>query len=198
MNAVGVGVNTSKAMTAYRSSPSCAIESLYLRKNPIDDAGTRALAEGLQCNCPLHRILVASCGINTNGVRNILESLKELITLHVGQNFAKSHLGMGYDFIQDDVTDNLTSFITSAPKSLRMLELGTTGMTLQTVEKMAHVVAQSQSLVVFTAKRAYGKVHAETKEMVNNWLKRYVQALYEMAIEHFNAEEKKWLISPKM
>ena len=61
-------------------------------------------------------------------------------------------LGMRYNDLEDDVVDSVKTLVSNS-KTLRMLELGTTGMTFSALESISEEVVRSETLVVFSAKR---------------------------------------------
>ena len=75
LNGVGIGEAACKAIAEYLMWPGCPTESLYLSNNPFGDAGAIALARGLAVNKSL-RVSLASCCVNINGARAILEALQ--------------------------------------------------------------------------------------------------------------------------
>lgn len=70
-------------------------------------------------------------------------------------------------------------------------------MTLPTLADLADVVAESETLVVFSAKSLHGNVPPELKNPVLAQIKGNVERLYGMSVDEFTAREKRWLISPK-
>ena len=58
---------------------------------------------------------------------------------------------MRYNDLEDDVVDSVKTLVSNS-KTLRMLELGTTGMTLSALESISEEVVKSETLVVFSAK----------------------------------------------
>jgi len=70
-------------------------------------------------------------------------------------------------------------------------------MTLPALADLAEVVAQSETLVVFSAKSLHGKVPPETKTPVQAQIKGNVERLYGTSVDEFAAGEKRWLISPR-
>lgn len=76
------------------------------------------------------------------------------MTLHMGQSFATEDLGMRYNYLEDDVVSSV-KILVSNRETLRMLELGTTGMTLSALESISEEVAKSRTLVIFSAKSVY-------------------------------------------
>ena len=176
------------------------MESVYLSANPVGDAGANALAEGLASNNSLLRLTLASCGLGSQGAKGILQVLKShprVITVHMGQSYATEDLGMRYNYLKDDVVDSVKALVSNC-KTLRMLELGTTGMTLSAFESISAEVVKSETLVFFSAKSVYGKVSARVKLPVKERIKENIRQLYGgIDTDRFNAEEKRWLISPK-
>lgn len=109
----------------------------------------------------------------------------------MGQRFATENLGMRYNYLEDDVVDNVKALL-STSKTLRMLELGTAGMTLSALESVSYEVVKLETLVVFSAKSVYDKFSTEVKLLVNNRIEENVRRLYGCI-----DEEKHWLISLK-
>lgn len=200
LNAVGIGQSACTSLANYLSSPHCMLESVYLSANPMGDAGAIVLAKGLASNKSLIRLTLSSCGLKSEGAKSILRALKghpQLMTLHMGQSFATEDLGMRYNYLEDDVVDSVKGLVLKC-KTLRMLELGTTGMTLSALESIAQEVIKSETLVVFSAKSVYDKVSTKVKLPVNQRIEENIRRLYGgIDFAHFVAEEKRWLISPK-
>ena len=151
LNAVGIGRSACKSLAKYLSLPNCPVELVYLSANPMTDAGADALAEGLASNTSLLRLTHASCGLKTTGAKSILQALKghpQLMTLHMGESVAKEDLGMRYNYLEDDMVDSAKTTVSTC-QTLRMLELGTTGMSLSALESLYEEVDNSKTLVVF-------------------------------------------------
>lgn len=51
--------------------------------------------------------------------------------------------------------------------------------------------------MVFNAKSVDGRVNPDTKALVKAHMKVNIERIYAMDVEHFLAEEKRWLVSPK-
>ena len=199
LNAVGIGEAACKAIAEYLMWPGCPIESLYLSNNPLGNAGAINIARGLAVNKSLLRVSLASCGINTDGARAILEALQghpRLQSLNMSQSNSTKDLETRYNYLGDDVTDAPEIFITSGPQALRLLELGT-GMTLPAICSVVENVWRSDSLVVFTLKSVHGQIIPEIKTLVNDHMNRNIQRLYKIDVTTFEAQEKRWLRSPK-
>lgn len=77
--------------------------------------------------------------------------------LHMCQSFATEDLSMRYNCLEDDMINSVKTLVSNC-KTLRMLELGTTGMTPSALESISEEVVKSETLVVFSAKSVYGKV----------------------------------------
>ena len=200
LNAVGIGQSACNSLAVYLSSQHCPVESVYLSCNPIGDAGAKALAIGLACNSSLLRLTLASCGLKSQGAKSILQALKchpRIMTLHTGQSYATEDLSMRYNYLEDDVVDSIKGLVSNC-KTLRMLELGMTGMTLSALESISEEVVKSETLVMFSAKSVRSKVSTQVKLPVKERTKENIRQLYGgIDIARFDAEEKRWLISPK-
>ena len=200
LNAVGIGQSACQSLANYLSSPHCTLESMYLSTNPMGVSGANTLAKGLAKNTSLLRLTLASCGLKSEGAKQILQALTghpRLMTLRIGQSYATEDLGMRYNYLEDDVGDSVKAFV-SGCTTLRMLELGTTGMTLSALESIAKEVVKSKTLVVFSAKSVFGKVSAKVKLPVKERIHENIRLLYGGIDDaRFDAEEKRWLISPK-
>ena len=200
LNAVGIGHSACKSLAKYLSSPNCTLESAYLDANPMGDAGADALAKGLASNTSLLRLTLASCGLKSKGAKSILQALKghpKLMTLRMGQSFATEDLGMRYNYLEDDVVDSV-KMVVSTCQTLRMLDLGTTAINVSALESLYEEISNSRTLVVFSAKSVYNKVAAGVNLPVNERIKENIQQLYGgIDAARFDAEERRWLISPK-
>lgn len=144
------------------------------------DTGASVLAEGLAGNKSLLRLTLASCGLESEAPKSILQALKghpRLITMHMDQSFAPEDLGMRYDYLGDDVVDSVKAQVSSC-ETLRMIELGTTGMTQSALESISEEVVKSETLVVFSAKSVYNKVSTRIKLSVNERIKENVRQPY--------------------
>lgn len=119
------------------------------------------------------------------------------MTLLLGQNYATEDLGMRYNYLENDVGDSVKALVSSCT-TLRVLELGMTGMTLSAIESISKEVLKSKTLVVLSAKGVYGKVSAKVKLPVKKRIHKNIWLLYGGIDDaFFDAEEKRWLISPK-
>ena len=104
---------------------------------------------------------------------------------------------MRYNYFEDDVQGSVKALV-SGCTTLRMLELGTTGMTLSALKAISEDILKSETLVVFLAKSVYGKVSNEVKLPVNQRIQENIRQLYGgIDVARFDAQEKRWLISPE-
>ncbi|KAL9068904.1 MAG: hypothetical protein Q9161_005876 [Pseudevernia consocians] len=79
-----------------------------------------------------------------------------------------------------------------------MPELGTTGMTLSALKAISEEVAKSETLVAFSAKSVYDKATTGVKLPENECIKENIWYMYEgIDVACFDAEAKRWVISPK-
>ena len=166
----------------------------------MGNAGADALAKGIAKKTSLLRLALASSGFKSEGAISILQAPAghpRLMTLRLGQNYATEVLGMRYNYLEDDVGGSVKALVSSCT-TLRMLELGMTGITLSALESISKEVVKSKSLVVFSAKSVHGKVPAKVKLPVKERIQENIRLLYGgVDNAFFDAEEKLWLISPK-
>ena len=165
LNAVGAGGKACLSIGLYLSHSLCPIESLYLCNNPLGHGGAMALAKGLAGNQSLLRLNLASCGLKNEGASAILGALKShprLRSLGMPQSHETSKLGSRYNFFDDGIKDALKAFIVNGPKSVRLLDLGDTAMSVPAMESLAADVTRSDSLVVFYA----GSIHGHGDENI--------------------------------
>lgn len=161
--------------------------------------GGKGQGAGRVNNTSLVRLTVSSCGLRTEGAKAILSALTShprLIALTIGQSWATEDLGMRFNFIEDGAKESIIIFISQTP-TLRLFELGTTSMSSSSLEVIATAVSMSRSLVVFKAASIHNKRHPLTKALVKATLQANVTRLYRLTMEQFDANEKRWLISPK-
>ena len=200
LNAVGAGGKACWSIGLYLSHSRCPIESLYLCNNPLGHAGAMALAKGLVGNQSLLRLNLASCGLKNEGVIAILGALKShprLRSLGMPQSYETSKLKSRYNFFDDGVKDALKAFIVNGPKSLRLLDLGDTAMSVPAIESLTADVARSDSLVVFYAESIHGNGDEEVSARMKRKLDGNRQRLYRMDDATFSKTERRWLMEPK-
>ena len=200
LNAVGAGWKACWSIGLYLSHSLCPIESLYLCNNPLGHGGAMALAKGLASNQSLLRLHLASCGLKNEGAIAILGALKShprLRSLGMPQSYETSKLGSRYNFFDDDIMDALKAFIVDGPKSLRLIDLGDTAMSVPAIESLAADVTRSDSLVVFYADSIHG--HGDERILARmKWkLDENRQHLYGMDDATFSKTERRWLMEPK-
>ena len=132
-----------------------------------------------------------------SGILEALQGHPRLQSLNMSQSNSTKDLETRYNYLGDDVTDARDIFITSGPQTLKLLELGTTDMTLPAICSVVENVLRSDSLVVFTLKSVHGQIIPEIKTLVNDHMNRNIQRLYNIDVTTFEAQEKRWLRSPK-
>ncbi|KAK0508890.1 hypothetical protein JMJ35_008261 [Cladonia borealis] len=200
LDAVGASAKACWSIGLYLSHSLCPIESLYLCNNPLGHVGAMALANGLARNQSLLRLNLASCGLNNDGVIAILGALKahiRLRSLGLSQSHETSKLGSRYNYFDDGIKDALKAFIVEGPKSVRLLDLGDTAMSVPAIDSLAVEVARSDSLVVFYA----GSIHGHGDDNVLTLMERKLdgnrQHHYGMDDTTFSKTERRWLMEPK-
>ena len=87
----------------------------------------------------------------------------------MSQSNSTKDLETRYNYLGDDVTDARDIFITSGPQTLKLLELGTTDMTLPAICSVVENGLRSDSLVVFTLKSVHGQIIPEIKTLVSGY-----------------------------
>lgn len=200
LNAVGAGGKACWSIGLYLSHSLCPIESLFLSNNPLGHGGAMALAKGLASNQSLLRLSLASCGLKNEGVIAIVRALKRhprLMSLGMSQSYETSKLGSRYNFFDDGIKDALKAFIVNGPKSLRLLNLGDTAMSVPAIESLAADVTRSDSLVVFYARSIHGHGDEKILAIMERKLGENRQHLYGMDDTTFSKTEGRWLMEPK-
>lgn len=199
LNAVGISTSACKAVAEFLALPDCRLESLYMSCNPVGDQAAKMLAQGLWANRSLHRLSMSSCGLGPTGANDIINALSphpRLMTLIMGQSYATADLGARYNWLDDTVVPSAKSLITDS-KTLKMLDLGTTAMSVFALANLAKSVAESKTLVFFKAKSVYGTILQESTTSVKKQIRANVHNVYDTSVEEFLAGDKRWLISPK-
>ncbi|KAG8531892.1 uncharacterized protein KY384_003528 [Bacidia gigantensis] len=200
LNGNGISTNASEKITAFLSTPNCALESLYMSLNPIGDADAIVLAQGLKRNKSLQRLSITSGGINSDGAAAVLDALRDhpsLMTLCLGQHFATEDLGMRYNYLTDSVEESLITFIRQS--RVKMLQLDTTAMSVSVLNRIASAAALSETLQKFHVKSIHGNTDREVKAQLKSTLERNVRTEHGdgMTYQEFEAGEKRWLVSPR-
>ncbi|KAI4146432.1 MAG: hypothetical protein LQ341_002085 [Variospora aurantia] len=201
LNANGISVIACRSLARYLATSNCSLQSLYISNNPIGDQGAQALAKGLSHNSSLIRLMAQSCGMKNAAaiaIMNALVSSADIMTLDLGLNFATQDLGSRFNYFDDSIQEAVINFIENA-KSLRFLDLGITALTFSAFEAIANALSKSLTLLVFRAKSTDYGGPRPLKRQIRASLTRNVKRLYGdgATYEDFEAEEQRWLISPK-
>ncbi|KAL8830380.1 MAG: hypothetical protein Q9170_005762, partial [Blastenia crenularia] len=196
-------------LLAMKNIRNMRLQHIYLNANGISvaacqslgDRGAVALAHGLRNNTSLVRLSARSCGMKSAGAIAIMDALAlhpTIMTLDLGFNYATEDLGSHYNYFDDDIKDATTRFIQTS-ETLRVLELGITGMTMPALKNFATTVSNSSNLLVFKVEGVVEKFPRPLKRAIRARLTENVKAVYgnEMTYEDFEKGEKRWLISPK-
>lgn len=200
LNALGAGWKACWSVGLYLAHSLCPIESLNLCNNPLGNAGAIALAKGLASNYSLLRLNLASCGLKNEGLIAIVSALKShprLRSMGVHLGDMTIELGSQYNFFDDGVKDVLETFIVEGPQTLRLLDLGFTGMSVPAIESLAADVTRSDSLVAFYVKCAHGKADENVLGRMQQKLFENRQRMYGVDDATFSETERRWLMDPK-
>ncbi len=210
MNACGIGEKACKQIARFLQSPHCTIESLYISNNPIGDAGAALLAEGLSHNKSLQRLSVQSCGLKDSGIIDIATALANNTTitaLDIGQAYATEDLGMRFNWSTDVSAPALVNLINTT--KLQYLNISYTPMSQSSLNTILTAITDSNSLLWFFAKPLStggtdhgtvkaGQEYSRLHKLVRGKLAENVRVKYEgLGYERFEAEYKRFLISPK-
>ena len=198
LNANGIGEHGAAALGRYLASPPCRLRNLYLACNPIGDAGASQLADGLQNNTSLDKLMLQSIGMTAVGLDRICAALfhhPRLVTLDVSHAYTTADLGQRYNWIQDSAADAVVMLIQRC-QTMQCLTLGITAMGDDSLRKIRTTVeglrlcyyAASSCLSAF--KGAQGLIPHFT---------RNIKAEYgfQMTWQRFMEEELRFMISPK-
>ena len=173
LNRVGISHAACTAISGFLAQPTCKLESIYLSNNPMGDKGAGKLAKGLCHNISLLRLNIASCGIKNDGAKAIFQALAihpEIMTLDFSQHFVTDDLGARYNYLENDLSLKVALKELIRALMMRLLNLGVTAMTHQTMLDISeNSVAQRSNLVSFTVKSIFPKangIHGQDRERV--------------------------------
>ncbi|MCJ1251473.1 hypothetical protein MMC30_008706 [Trapelia coarctata] len=210
LNSTGISGAACTAIANYLASPCCALESLYISNNPVGTTGLLALSVGLNQNNSLVRLCLSSCGLSNKGATALFRALtghRKLSYLDIGQSFATSDLGSRYNYFGDGqrLEDGVVKFLELTPR-LRGLSLGTTALSLKTLEKFAGMVLQS-NLVYYEARSTLpasavdNKQQQHTNFAIRSRLMYNVRCTYpgfkDRNYSDFEQSELRWLRNTK-
>ena len=196
LNSTGVSDRACRAIAAFLSHPACRLSSLYLANSPIGDLGAKILAPGLQANTSLRRLTLKSCAINSTGAIAVVQALNRhptIITLDLGQSFSTKDLRSRWNFIEDAAIPSLTTLLSTNP-NLRSLSLGTSGLTPTGLSQLNAQIATS-NLFHYNAQSCFGR--EGRNPAVQERLHANVERELGIGYPRFQAEELRWLISPR-
>ena len=171
--------------------------------NPFGDEGARTLSDGLRQNISLKRLIVNSCGINTQGATSIFASLighPNLFTLSIAQSYATRDLNARYNFLEDGIAPSVAELISHEKCHLKYLSLGQSMLTTAALNEIAKAAAFSDTLEVFDVRsvRTDARIDSGIATFLSSKLHRNVDKQYHgLNYEDFQQGEKRWLISPK-
>lgn len=212
LNAVGLGSSACVQLGRFLGSEKCQLQSLFIANNPIGDRGALALADGLARNTSLVRLMADSTGLTATGASAILAALtghQSLIALSLGQSFATADLGGRYNYIDDAGCLPLIALLQSPSSSLRYLVIDGLTMSHAHMNQVYVAVMASQTLFWLDATSITPTVGSNevvrarmaTKKLLpllRSHLQANVKRVYDgMDYRTFEAEEKRWLASPR-
>lgn len=209
LNATGISALACAQISRYLALPSCALESLFMANNPIGSAAA-ALAPGLSSNQTLERLSLQSCGLSDKPVATLLSALQHnqnLKALDFGHSFATEDLGMRYNWLTD--ISPFVELLQTAP-SLQYLNISNAPMTQQSINTLLQAALASPSLLSlervarpllrgdrdFVSVRA-GQEGVRLTKLVREKLHANVLREYGVGYEEFEAEHKRFLMSPR-
>ncbi|KAK4575395.1 hypothetical protein LTR86_001249 [Recurvomyces mirabilis] len=206
LNATGIGSGACKAIADYLATPVCSLESLYLSNNPVGDEGAAHLATGVQNNTSLTRLSLQSCGLGTIiTLATALSTHPSISTIDLGQSYATEDLGMRFNWLAAENVPAIIHVITTAPQ-LRYVNLAYSPIPQSELNSI-YAAALKSKLVWFNAKALVtggtdvasvkaGQEHARLNRLVREHLHANVQEQYGMDYARFEAEHKRFLVSP--
>ncbi|KAF6233284.1 hypothetical protein HO173_008575 [Letharia columbiana] len=181
---------------------STSITNIWLKRNPLGPIASTALSESITKTLKLRTLDLDQTELGDGGVAHLFSLLANhhsptslrhiylnavgigysacksladyLSSPHCTLDFAPENLGIRYNYLGDDVVDSVKVLVSSC-ETLRMLELGTTGMTRSALESISEEVVKSETLVVFAPKSVYNKVSTRVKLSVNERIKENVR-----------------------
>ncbi|KAK3673697.1 hypothetical protein LTR78_006250 [Recurvomyces mirabilis] len=206
LNANGIGARACKAIADYLATPFCSLQSLYLSNNPIGDEGAAHLATGVQNNTSLTRLSLQSCGLRTVIIlATALSTHPSISTIDLGQSYATEDLGMRFNWLAAGNVPAIINLITTATQ-LRYVNLAYSPIPQSQLDSI-YAAALKSKLIWFNAKALVtggtdvasvkaGQEHARLNRRVREHLHANVQEQYGMDYARFEAEHKRFLVSP--
>ena len=211
LNATGTGPLAAAQISAYLALPSCALESLFLSNNPLGPAAS-LLAPGLSLTKTLQRLSLQSCGLADEHVATLLSALRSnpnspIRALDFGQSYATEDLGMRYNWLTTAAP--FAEFVSSST-TLRYLNISHNPLSQSSVYALLHAVSNSDSMLYLDraarplirgekdhASVKAGQESARLTKLVRERLRANVRREYGVGYEEFEAEHKRFLMSPR-
>jgi len=160
LNATGISTRGAAALGEFLASAAGAgVESIYMSCNPLADAGALALAEHLVGSKSLKRLVLQSVGISAEGAIALCAALRgseSLTVLDLGQAYATTDLGAGYNYINDKAVDAIVELVRSC-KALQCLNITRNVLSFNGIACVMQAVADSESLLVCQRTSVLGK-----------------------------------------
>lgn len=209
LNATGIRSLACTQISRYLALPSCALESLFMANNPIGSAAA-ALAPGLSSSQTLERLSLQSCGLSDAPVATLLSALQHnpnLKAIDFGHSFATEDLGMRYNWITS--ISPFVELLQTAP-SLQYLNISNAPMMQTSINLLLTAAKTSSNLLsleraarpLLRGDRDFASVRAGQEgvrltKLVREKLHANVFREYGVGYEEFEAEHKRFLMSPR-
>ena len=211
LNATGIGPRACPQISRYLSLPSCALSSLFLANNPLGPSAS-LLAPGLSSTRTLTRLSLQSCGLSDSPVATLLQALQtnphsQIAALDFSQSYATEDLNARYNWLTTAVP---FADLVSASPSLRYLNVSHNPLSQQTANALLSAVSTSPSMQYLDraarplirgetdrASVKAGQESARLTKLVRERLRANVWREYGVGYEEFEADEKRFLMSPR-
>jgi Ran GTPase-activating protein (RanGAP) involved in mRNA processing and transport len=211
LNATGIGPLAAAQISAYLSTPSCSLTSLYLANNPLGPAAA-LLAPGLATTTTLTRLSLQSCGLSDAPVATLLSALQsnpqcKISALDFGQSYATEDLRTRYNWLTTALP--FADFVASSA-TLRYLNVSHNPLSQTSVNVLLQSVSESPSMMYLDraarplvrgeqdwASVKAGQECARLTRLVRERLRANVEREIGAGYEEFEAEEKRFLMSPR-
>jgi hypothetical protein len=211
LNATGVGPLATAQLSAYLSTPSCSLSSLYLANNPLGPSAA-LLAPGLAKTTTLTRLSLQSCGLSDAPVATLLSALQsnpnsKISALDFGQSYATEDLQTRYNWLT--TASPFADFVSSSA-TLRYLNISLNSLSQTSINTLLTAVSKSASMLYLDrtarplirglpdhASVKAGQEAARLTRLVRERLRVNVQRENGVGYEEFEAEHKRFLVSPR-
>jgi hypothetical protein len=211
LNATGIGPLAAARISAYLSTPTSAQTSLFLANNPLGPS-VALLAPGLATTTTLKRLSLQSCGLSDAPVATLLTSLQsnphcKISALDFGQSYATEDLRTRYNWL---TTTAPFADLVASSATLQYLNVSHNPLSQTSVNALLLSVSQSPSMLYLDrtarplvrgeqdyASVKAGQESARLTKAVKEKLRANVQREFGVGYEEFEAEEKRFLMSPR-